>query len=423
MSLVAPIFRAVQAPATRVDVAIVGAGAAGVAAARHCLAAGLSVAVLESRDRVGGRAVTASFAGHAVDLGAHWLHAGSVNPLVRLGRERGEAIWRAPRETVAVLDGRVRGRTERRRHGQAFARADRAFAEAARDATDRSLASALPLLGRWRDPAAATFALISGRPLDEVSVKDFPSDEFGDNHFIRGGYGSYLARLACGLPVALGTPVSAVELTGAGVQIQSGRGVTQARAAIVTAPVAVLAAGVIRFAPALPADLAEAIASFLPGTYEHVVLNWPDAPFRAPDRLAKLVSRRGSVGMLTRIDGSPYHYLELDHARVLGARRRAGGLGSLARSILAEQFGPGSLRRMRVVTATDWTGDPWARAAWAVAPPGRAPARRRLRVPVEGRIWFAGEAADPAMWGTVGGAWASGSDAAAEVVASLRPGS
>ncbi|MFC6745424.1 FAD-dependent oxidoreductase [Methylobacterium persicinum] len=73
------------------DVVVIGAGAAGIAAARTLLAAGLKVAVLEARNRVGGRAWTVALRGHPVDLGAHWLHAGPINPLVALGRERGSA--------------------------------------------------------------------------------------------------------------------------------------------------------------------------------------------------------------------------------------------------------------------------------------------------------------------------------------------
>ena len=69
------------------DVAVVGAGAAGIGAARRLLGMGLSVVVLEARPRIGGRALTVALRGHPVDLGAHWLHEGPINPLVKLGRE------------------------------------------------------------------------------------------------------------------------------------------------------------------------------------------------------------------------------------------------------------------------------------------------------------------------------------------------
>src|SRR3954454_16075543 len=94
------------APPREPDVAIVGAGTAGIAAARRCLAAGLSVALIEARQRVGGRAVRVPMRGHGVDLGAPWLHSGRPNPWVRLPEERGERLRRAPRTRHVVIAGR-----------------------------------------------------------------------------------------------------------------------------------------------------------------------------------------------------------------------------------------------------------------------------------------------------------------------------
>lgn len=402
-----------------VDVAVVGAGAAGIAAARRCRAAGLTCAVLEARARLGGRAVTTAMGGHPVDLGAHWLHAGGVNPLVRLGQARGEPIRRAPRSSHYVRDGAFAMRSDRAAYGRAFDRADAAFGRAARDPVDRDLAAALPPLGAWRRPISSTLALISGRPLDEVSVKDFPSEEFGDNRFVRGGYGAFVARLAGGLPIALGRPVDRIDWSGEGVVVSGGWGRVTARSVLVTAPLPVLAAGGIRFTPSLPADLSDAISTFLAGTYEHIVLNWPDAPFREPDRLAKLVSRRAAFGMLTRIDASPYHYIELDHATAAPRRGRPDELARLGRVLLAEQFGHRAIARARVIAVTDWAGDPWSRCAWAVAPPGGHRARDALARPAGGRVWFAGEANTREMWGTVGGAWEAGERAIDDVARHL----
>ena len=410
-----------EAP-SRADVAVIGAGAAGIAAARRLEALGCSVTVLEARDRIGGRCVTSSLGGHAVDLGAHWLHAGGLNPLVRLGVERGEPVRRAPGDGHLVRDGRLLPRSARLANASAFDRLDRAIATAARAGADTSLAAARPLLGANRRAIESTFALVSGRPLDEVSARDFPSEEFSDNWFVRGGYGAFVARLAAGLPIRTGAAVRRIERSGGGVTIETVDGTVSARAAIVTAPTTVLASGAIRFSPELPADLAAAIAGFLPGTYEHVVLNWPDAPFRGPDRLAKLASSRSTLGMMTRIDGSPFHYVELDHraaSAAFGPDRRA-SLARLVRAFLKDQFGPRAIGRLRVLAVTDWVRDPWALGAWAVAPPGHHEARAVLSRPVDDRLWFAGEANMPAMWGTVGGAWEAGEKAAEAAAGMVR---
>jgi monoamine oxidase len=382
------------------------------------VAAGFSVAVLEARDRVGGRALTASFGGHPIDLGAHWLHAGALNPLVRLGRGRAERLRRAPPESHLIVNGRPASSRERALQGPGFERMDRAIAEAARAEQDIPVGRVRPMLGRWGRSTAATFALISGRPLAEVSTQDFPSEEFGDNYFIQGGYGAFLARLAAGLPIALGNPVRSIDWSGPAIAIETKRGQVRARAAILTVPVPVLQAGGIRFRPALPHRIQDAVGGFLAGTYEHVVLNWPEAPFQGADRLAKLVGPRWDVGMMTWMDGAPFHYLELDH-RMAGGLAGPADAARFARERLREHFGARALGRLRIPAVTEWRRDPWARCAWAVVPPGRRDDRAILAEPVGERIWIAGEATSRTQWGTAGGAWEEGERAAQRVLAQL----
>jgi monoamine oxidase len=409
-------------PPREADVAIVGAGSAGIAAARRCLAAGLTVAVVEARDRIGGRAVTVLLKAHPVDLGAHWLHSGPINPLVRLGALRGEPLRRAPVGRHLSVAGRPARPAERRELERAFAVADRALAQGAREPRDRAAASALPALGPWREPIETVHGLVSGRPFVEVSLQDFPSTEYGHNRFIAGGLGAYVARLATGLPVRLGAEATAIELFGAGVAIETTAGTLRARAAIVTVPPVLLQRGAVRFRPELPARIGEAIAGFLPATYEHVVLHWPGSPFRGPDRLAMLAgARHRPPGMLTRIDGTPFHYFELDQPTALALAHAEGGGARFARAVLREHFGHRAIADLTISAVTAWRTDPLSAGSWSVVPPGRVAVRDTIKEPVAGRLWLTGEFASRAQWGTVGGAWEEGERAAAGVIRSLRP--
>jgi monoamine oxidase len=418
MTLVAP--RLAPIPSSP-DVVVVGAGAAGIAASRRLVAAGLSVAVLEARERVGGRAHTRRLSGHPVDLGAHWLHAGPINPLVKLGRERGEPMRRAPQNSHAVVRGRFATVQETSGLHRAFDRADIALTTRATGEEDRSAASVLPPLGRFGHRVTGVLGLVSGRPLEEVSLRDYPSMEYSENLFISGGLGAYVARLAQGLPIVTGRPVTGIDWSGGGVQVQFGGGSLSTRAVLVTTPVMTLAAGGVRFTPDLPGQTREAIASFLPGIYEHVVLNWPSSPFTGADRLVSFLDGRDARGgMLSRIDGTAIHYVELDQptASALDGRD-AHAAARHVRAALAARFGARAIGDLRVLAATAWRSDPWSLGSWAVVPPGAYDARDELCRPVGERIWFAGEAQSRPQWGTAGGAWEQGERAAAEIAQAL----
>ncbi|MCJ2133947.1 FAD-dependent oxidoreductase [Methylobacterium sp. J-026] len=407
---------------------VIGAGAAGIGAARTLAARGVAVAVLEARDRVGGRALTVTLRGHALDLGAHWLHAGPINPLVALGRARGERLRRAAQDSH-VWVGRRPGRSDEvRANARAFARADHAMTRgAAQPGADRPAARALPPgLGPWGARVAQVHGLVSGRPLGEVSLQDFPSMEYSDNFFLADGYGSYLARLADGLPVALGTAVTRVDWSDRRVRLTTAGGREyRARAVIVTVPMMVLRDGPA-FTPPLPNAVRAAIDGFTTGIYEHAVLHWPSSPFRGRDRLAAIHGRRHTPpGLLTRIDGTPFHYYELDlheAAALDAAGAGADGVRRHVRAVLGNLFGAARLRDLTIPAVSAWRHDPWSRGSWAVVPPGHAPARQSLHAPVGDTVWFAGEALSREQWGTVGGAYAEGSRAAEAVAARLRPG-
>ena len=412
-------------PPREADVAVIGAGAAGIGAARRLLALGLTVAVVEARDRVGGRAVTVPLHGHPVDLGAHWLHAGPINPLVaaRPGDGASPCAGRRRRATSSSR-GRPAGRAKPRGLDGAFDLSDRAMAAAARrragpadGAGAAARAGAVGPPGRRRARTRLGPAPRRGEPARLSRAWNTPT-----TRFIAGGLGAYLSRLADGLPIRLAAPARAIDWSGPGIRVETAAGTLKARALVLAMPIAVLQAGAIRFTPALPNAVAEAMHGFTQGVYEHIVLHWPHSPFRGADRLASLSgTRRSPPGLMTCLDGTPFHLFELDRpsAAALDGRDRDAP-ARFARAVLAEHFGPRALAGLSVPAATAWRNDPFARASWAVVPPGKVAIRAVLKAPLADRLWFAGEALAKVQWGTAGGAFAEGERAAEEIAARLK---
>src|ERR1700742_372112 len=263
------------------DIVVIGAGAAGLAAARRIQAANRKVIVVEAGGRLGGRCWTDSTTFEApFDRGARWLHNPETNPMVRLARGAGLDIAAAP------LGQKIRVGQRNARAGEtedflaALVRTNRAIDEASRKA-DVACASVLPKdLGDWA--GAAEFVLganSTGKDLRDVSVVDKARAQDRNAAIgCRQGAGALLAKLGEQVPVALSTPASQINWNNREVAVETPAGRIAARAAIVTVSSDVLAAGSIRFTPELPKRQLDAAAKLSLGSYDRIALQLPGNP-------------------------------------------------------------------------------------------------------------------------------------------------
>jgi monoamine oxidase len=414
-----------QVPASgQVDVAIIGAGAAGIAAARRVAAAGRPFALIEASNRIGGRCLTdtRSF-GAPFDRGAHGIRMADVNPVVKAAAKANFEIYPAPRNQKIRIGRRNARESELEEFLALHVRSVRAIADSARGKTDVSGAQVLPKdLGAWRP--TIEFLLGPGecaKDLAEVSAWDFAKSADRDSAFCRQGYGTLLARAAGGIPVQLSTPATAIEWDKR-LQVQTPKGTITARAIIVTVSTTVLAAGKIKFSPELPKRHLDAVAQLKLGTYERIALDLPGNPFGlAGDDIVFEKSQNARTAlMLANVSRSPLHFVDVGgrFGRELSAAGEQAMI-AFAQEWLAGLYGANMKKATRAARATQWDKEPWVLGAWSSAAPGAQPARAALMEPLRDRVWFAGEAAHETQWGTVNGAWQSGERAADAVLSKI----
>jgi monoamine oxidase len=415
-----------QGPA---DIIIVGAGAAGIAAARRIAAAGRRFVLLEASDHIGGRCVTDTRTfGVPYDRGAHWIYTPDQNPLTKLTPRRGVEVYPAPPSQKVRIGRRYAREGELEDFLSAEVRAIRAINDMARRA-DVPCEQVMPNdLADWR--ATVEFALgpgLCGKDLAQVSSVDFSkAAERNAATFCRQGFGALIAALGDGIPVQLSTPVKSIDSRGA-LRVETAKGMLAARAVIVTVSTNVIASGRIQFSPELPHRNIDAFGRLSLGSYDHIALELTGNPLglESDDLVIEKSADIHTAAMLANVSGTPLCVIDVAGAfgRDLAAQGEA-AMVSFASDWLAGLYGTDVKKAIGRTHATRWGNDPWTLGASSAAVPGGQFARRTLMEPVSDAIWFAGEAAHETLWGTVGGAWDSGERAADAVlrrIGALKP--
>jgi monoamine oxidase len=411
------------------DVVIIGAGAAGLAAADTLRRAGKSVLVLEARERVGGRCWTHRMPGLdiPVELGAEFLHGEA--------RETHALMRRAGRRAIKA------NRTQRSFDGKRL-KPRNSFAEAARSVRGAVLEKDISfdrfLEGRKLSEKTRTFARMMVQGFDaadpaRVSARSI-IEEWGEGGSLghsqprpEDGYGALMDWLAANLVsrkvnLQLGAVVREVRWTRGGVTV---RGTFQgepfkvrARKAIITLPLGVLQANDVRFIPSLAAKRA-ALGALASGPVVRVAMRFHEAVWekRAPG-VAFFHSPRADF---------PTFWTPLPMRAPLftawaGGPRAAKLTGKSHRTLVAKALADVKRIfpnvRLAAAQAQDWQQDPFSRGGYSYVLVGGSGARETLAAPLGGTLYFAGEATDTDEAGTVAGALRSGIRAAREILGS-----
>jgi len=413
--------------ASEADVLIVGAGAAGLAAARECQRLRKSFILVEARDRIGGRVFTDASLGHPFDAGARYIHWAERNPWTRPARELGVATRvdiSSPGGFQFYANGKTVSESDRSLRRQAFATLSRLLDEDAASVSDISLLDEVASRGDAFTEAAGGLARMAlGEEPERVSARDYARLWSGDDLVVPEGYGTLVQAYGAGLPVRLSTAVTAIRWDRQGIAAETRDGAMRANAAIITLPPTVLASGAIRFSPELPGETRDALAGLGAGALTKIGLKFDGARFDLPpdSDIFEMEGPGETFDFECWTFGREIVVANFggDHARRVTAEGDAAAIAATLDAFV-RVVGSRARTSFQAGSVHAWHRDPLSLGCYSHCLPGHADARAKLAEPMAERIFFAGEATAGEDFGaamTAGGAFLAGQAAARRAAA------
>lgn len=401
------------------EIAIIGAGVAGLAAAKKLQALDKSFVLLEASHRFGGRAYTEQLEEDIpFDLGAHWIHSDKLNPFVDIAKRHGARLEDETEHYTAGAyfeDDHWLPESSASEFGEYFDAQFDALKRAAAAGDKRSVMDVIDNDSRW----APYFYLFFGQDytcdVDMVSASDAAAYiKSGTDLAVANGFGSLVADWGSDVPVSLNCAVQEIDWSANPVKLTTSKGVMRVGKVILTVSTGVLATRQIRFTPELPEWKTTAIQSLPMGSCTRVGLTF-DKPFL--DGLAREFTIR--VG-----DDQPLHFrnrpcgfpcVEIATGGRLAEWMEKSGEEATIEFIigtLRHALGNNANMRPRRKIVSAWTGDAWTKGSYSYAVPGAQQQRAQLAEAIDDRLYFAGEATSADYYSTVHGAYFSGRDVA-----------
>jgi monoamine oxidase len=425
----ASVVTATAARSEEFDVVIVGAGAAGIAAARQLKKLGKSYVLLEARERAGGRLYTDTSLGQPFDGGGAYIHFAENNPWSAIAAEHqvetkgGLRLWSGSvvyRRGVALSPEEILARQK------AMQQVRDAYDEV-EEADDMSMVRAMRQSDQLAKNASRIQAqMAAGEDPEWVSVSDWQRLEGGQNLLVRNGYGALAEKTALAVRPRLGVKVLAIDWGGTSIIVTTDKGQIRARKAIVTVPIGVLKAESIKFTPSLPSATLRALDGLRMGALSKLALRFGEDRygFQPTQFLAEI----GDPTQAITFEAWPFNHDLIigvfggDYARGLAKLGEAAATDHVLERFI-KIAGSEVRKSFKGSKLVGWSEDEFARGSYAVALPGKMNSRDELARPVGDRIWFAGEATAGVYSMTAGGAYIAGRTAATQAANRLSTGS
>ena len=417
---------------TETDVVIIGAGAAGLSAAKELSMLNRSCVVVEASHRIGGRAYSEEIApGVWFDLGCAYLvsgpdvenHIDESNPFLDFAKNHQVVVERYSYGAQFIRNGMALDSDEMKARAEFYASCEEAIKLSVRRGEDCAISDLIDLDNPYATPYIDMMAVTAPKDLDAASAADFfyGIEETVDFNALN-GYGNLVAQWGNDVAVSLNTKVESVDWSRDAVVVNTTKGALKARCVISTVSNGVLAAQDIDFKPRLPDWKMEAVLGLPMGAENKIGVHFDKDVF-GPDRGGYYQSWS---------DDAHGAYIDVNLMSTNVATVFIGGRFSIwmekqgpraahefAVDHIANIFGNEIRQSVSRSIASAWVTDPWVLGSYASALPGQYHQREFLPLPVDNKLFFAGEATARAN-GTCHGAYWSGVRVAREVAEALN---
>jgi len=409
------------------DVVIIGAGVAGLAAAKELSRQGISFVVVEASHRIGGRAYSEEIAPAVwFDLGCAYLVAGpnaetreeESNPLMDYAFEQEAVIEEYLHESRYVYNGRLLDPSERAALDAFYKDCEAAIRQSSERGDDPAISDIIDVENPYLAPYMDMMTVTVPKDLDESSAADFfhkvPEHV---NYNTQRGYGNLVAQWGNDVAVSLNCKVESIDWSGRDVRVNTVKGSIRARCLINTVSNGVLAAQHIHFNPRLPDWKMKAVQEVTMGAENKIGVHFTKDVFAPDDSGYYQVWSDEAQGAYIDVNLVSTNIVSV----FIGGRfsmwmeqQGQDAAREFAIDRITDIFGNDIRQSVGRSIATAWVSDPWTLGSYAAANPDQYHQRDALPRAIDDKLFFAGEATALAN-GTVNGAYWSGVRAAREV--------
>lgn len=412
---------------TQTDVIIVGAGSAGLSAAKELTRQGISFVVVEASHRIGGRAYSEEIAPDIwFDLGCAYMevgpdpdnHVDESNPFIDFAVRQGAVVEEYLYDSHYIRNGRSLNAGETKARERYYGECEEAIRRSVEGGDDQAVSDLIDLENPYATPYMDMMAVTAPKDLDEASAADFFNrvEEHRTFNTLR-GYGNLVAQWGNDVEVSLNSKVESIDWSGKDVLVNTARGSIKARCLISTVSNGILAAQHIHFKPRLPDWKMEAIQAVPMGAENKVGVHFTRDVFAPDDSGYYQVWSDAAQGAYIDVNLMSTNVVTVFMGGRFGIWMEQQGQQAareFAVDRIAEIFGNDIRRSVGRSIVTAWVTDPWTLGSYASALPGQYHQRESLSLGIDNKLFFAGEAT-ARFYAYCHGAYWSGVRAAREI--------